>query len=74
MELHHPRLVGLWDWPRYRFFSRCMVCGRLMVRHSPWALYLCERTPLPIELTDKGRALAGELVEVRLGEGFHEAV
>jgi hypothetical protein len=32
-----------------------------MIVHSPWAKYLCERTPLPIEITDKGRALVAEL-------------
>jgi hypothetical protein len=56
LEERAPRLVGVLDWPRYRLFSRCFVCGRLMVKHSPWALYVCERTPLNIEITDQGRA------------------
>jgi hypothetical protein len=52
LERHVPKLVGLWDYPRYRLVGRCDVCGVLMVGHSPWALYICERTPLPIEITD----------------------
>lgn len=62
LELHHPKLVGLWDWPMYRLFGRCFVCGRLVVLHTPWALYVCERVPLPIEITEQGRALIGESV------------
>jgi hypothetical protein len=27
-----------------------------MALHTPWALTFCERTPLPIEITAKGRA------------------
>jgi hypothetical protein len=54
MELHHPKLVGLWDYPRYRLIGRCIACGRLMVLHSPWRLFVCERTSLPIEITAKG--------------------
>ena len=45
------------DWPHYRLLSRCWVCGRLMVLHTPWALFVCERLPMPIEITDKGAAL-----------------
>ena len=60
-EAHLPKLVGLWDWPRYRLFSRCWACRRLMVLHSPWALYICERTPLPIRITEQGIARAAEL-------------
>lgn len=52
-----PWLLGLIDWPRYRLLSRCWVCGRLMVLHSPWALFVCERTPVPIDITEKGEAL-----------------
>jgi hypothetical protein len=51
----------VWHWIKYRILGRCFVCGRLMIVHSPWAKYLCERTPLPIEITDKGRQLAAEL-------------
>jgi hypothetical protein len=51
-------LIGLWHWPRYRFGSRCWVCGRPMALHSPWAKYDCERTPMPISFTEKGEALA----------------
>jgi hypothetical protein len=58
MDEHLPAWVlGLIDWPAYRLFSRCWPCGRLMVLHTPWALYVCERTPLPIEITEKGNAL-----------------
>jgi hypothetical protein len=65
MEAHHPKLVGLWDWPRYRLFGRCFVCGRLIVLHSPWRLFICERTPLPIEITEKGRErIESEVVPV----------
>jgi hypothetical protein len=53
-------VLGIIDWPRYRLFSRCIVCGRLMVLHTPWALFVCERIPLPIEITEKGYALLGE--------------
>jgi hypothetical protein len=65
MEAHHPKLVGLWDWPRYRLFGRCFVCGRLIVLHSPWRLFICERTPLAIEITEKGRErIESEVVPV----------
>jgi hypothetical protein len=52
------RLVGLWHWPGYRLFGRCwaMGCGRPMILHSPWALYICERTPMAIALTEQGEA------------------
>jgi hypothetical protein len=58
METHHPRLIGAWDWPAYRLLGRCWAqgCGRPMVLHSPWRLFVCERTPLAIALTDQGRA------------------
>jgi hypothetical protein len=61
LETHHPRLMGALDWPRYRLFSRCFACGRLMVLHTPWALYVCERTPLPIRITEQGMARYAEL-------------
>jgi hypothetical protein len=32
-----------------------------MVLHTPWALYICERTPLPIRITEQGIARAAEL-------------
>ena len=53
-------VLGVIDWPKYRLFSRCWPCGRLMVLHTPWALYVCERTPLPIKITAKGSALLAE--------------
>jgi hypothetical protein len=51
-------LPGVWHWPKYRLLGRCRAqgCGRLMVLHSPWALYDCSRTPLAITLTDAGMA------------------
>jgi hypothetical protein len=27
-----------------------------MILHSPWALYICERTPLGIRITEQGEA------------------
>jgi hypothetical protein len=45
-------LHGLW----FRITGRCFVCDRLMLLHTPWALYICERTPLPIEITEQGMA------------------
>jgi len=52
-------LRGRW----FRVFGRCFVCDRLMALHSPWALYICERTPLPIEITDEGRERLAESVD-----------
>jgi hypothetical protein len=51
------------DWPRYRLFGRCWAqgCGRLIILHTPWALYICERTPMGIVITDKGRQRVAEL-------------
>ena len=58
MEIHlHWRMIGLIDWPRYRLLSRCWVCSRLMILHTPWALFICERLPMPIEFTEKGEEL-----------------
>jgi hypothetical protein len=58
MDEHLPWWVlGVIDWPKYRLLSRCWVCGRLMVLHTPWALFVCERVPMPIEITEQGMAL-----------------
>ena len=57
MEQHHPRLIGLWDWPGYRLFGRCWAqgCGRRpIILHTPRQLYRCERTPMAIGLTARG--------------------
>ena len=65
MEAHCPRLIGALYWPRYRLFSRCWAqgCGRrLMILHSPWALYICERTPMAIRITPKGEAYYQQMV------------
>ena len=58
LETRAPRLLGVLDWPRYRLFGRCWAqgCGQLIILHSPWRLFICERTPLAIALTDQGRA------------------
>jgi hypothetical protein len=58
-------LTGLWHWPKYRLLGHCWAegCGRPMILHSPWALYICERTPMGITLTEKGEALYRELAE-----------
>jgi hypothetical protein len=58
-------LLDLFRGLRYRAFGRCFVCDRLMALHSPWARYICERTPLPIEITDKGWELLAESVEAK---------
>jgi hypothetical protein len=50
-------VLGVIDWPRYRLFGRCWPCGRLMILHTPWALFVCERVPMPIEITEQGMAL-----------------
>ena len=61
MDEHLPWwLLGMIDWPKYRLFSRCWICGRPMVLHTPWALFVCERVPMPIEITDKGWELLAE--------------
>jgi hypothetical protein len=61
MDEHLPWWVlGVIDWPKYRLLGRCIACGRLVVLHSPWALFVCERTPMPIEITPKGEALLAE--------------
>jgi hypothetical protein len=52
-------LLGVIDWPRYRLFSRCWPCGRLMVLHTPWAKFACERTPMPIAISEHGMDLVG---------------
>ncbi len=47
-------LTTLFGWLSYRFTSRCAVCGMPLVRHTPAREYRCNRTPLPIVLTDQG--------------------
>ena len=71
MDEHLPWwLLGVIDWPGYRLFGRCIACGRLLVLHTPWALFVCERTPLPIEITEQGMARLAEywLAEYWLAE------
>jgi hypothetical protein len=58
MERHLScRVLGLIDWPGYRLFGRCWTCNRLMILHTPWALFICERTNTAVEFTGKGEAL-----------------
>jgi hypothetical protein len=56
------RLVGAWQWAvLYVTGSRCFVCGRRYRWHTPWDIWRCNRTPLPIEITEQGWArLEGE--------------
>ena len=63
MARHHPRLLGLIDWPGYRLRGRCWAegCGRLMALHSPRRLYACESTPMAIAFTERGEALAAAI-------------
>jgi hypothetical protein len=32
-----------------------------MILHTPWALYICERTPMAIEFTQREEELAAQL-------------
>jgi hypothetical protein len=55
------RLLGAWHWAILLTKERCcFVCGRYYLLHTPWRLYRCNRTPLPIEITEKGWALEGK--------------
>jgi hypothetical protein len=54
----HARLAAL---PVAEPLLLLLPFGRLMVLHTPWALYICERTPLPIRITEQGIARAAEL-------------
>jgi hypothetical protein len=57
-------LLDLLRGVHFRVFGRCFVCDRLMALHTPWALYICERTPLPITLNeDRYAELFGEPVD-----------
>lgn len=67
------KLIGAWWWLVLRATGqRCWVCRRLFLLHAPWQTRWCNRTPLPIELTDKGRALAAGdamIVEIEPADG-----
>ncbi len=56
MEQHHPRLLAVVDWPRFRLFGRCWAqgCGRLAALHTPRRWDRCLDTPLAIGLTAHG--------------------
>jgi hypothetical protein len=52
-------LLGIIDWPRYRFFTGCWaedcpVKSRRNIAHSPKQLRRCEGTPMAVKLTDPG--------------------
>jgi hypothetical protein len=56
LENHHRWLLSLIDWPRYRLsFGPCWAegCGRPIILHSPWRLYICERTPMAIVINEE---------------------
>ncbi len=68
MQAHLPSwLLGLIDWPGYRFFSECWaedcpVASRKNIAHTPRQLRRCEGTPMAISLTERGW-LYGEGIE-----------
>ena len=52
-------LLGILDWFPYRLFDICWardcpVKHRRVLRHGPWQLRRCERTPMAASLTDPG--------------------
>lgn len=47
-----------------------MGCGRLMILHSPWAMYICERTPMAIRITPQGEAYYQSMVIADAEEDF----
>jgi hypothetical protein len=50
-------LVGAGWWLRLRLTGqRCIVCGGLLVLHTPWRKWRCNRTPLPVQITEQGLA------------------
>jgi hypothetical protein len=65
-------LVGVLDWPAYRLVGRCWAegCGRLMILHSPWALYICERAPMAIATTEQGEAYYQAVTIERMEQDF----
>lgn len=67
LEAHAPPwVVALYAWPGYRLFGRCLAqgCGRLMIKHSPWRRFVCERTPIAVEITEKGYEALAESAPV----------
>ena len=56
-------LAGLYFWPAYRLFGRCLASGcpvpsQLNILHPPGQLHRCENTPLNIGITLRGWLLA----------------
>jgi hypothetical protein len=41
-----------------------------MLLHSPWALYLCERTPMGISITPEGEAYYQSMVIAEAEKNF----
>jgi hypothetical protein len=53
------KVVGGWHWLLLIAQERrCYICQRLYLVHfiAPWRLYRCNRTPMPIEITERGWA------------------
>ena len=51
------RLEGVCYWIANRLTGqRCLVCERRLIWHTPWQWRRCCSVPLPITLTDAGRA------------------
>ncbi len=60
------RLEGAFNRCRLRLTGyRCPVCDQRLALHAPWQEYRCNRTPLPYQITDAGRArVAGDAMAV----------
>ena len=44
-------------WLRRRLTGgRCLACKGLLVAHTPWRSWRCNRTPLPLRITEQGQA------------------
>jgi hypothetical protein len=41
-----------------------------MMLHSPWALYICERTPMGISITPEGEAFYRSMVIAEAEKNF----
>jgi hypothetical protein len=54
-------LEVIWYWLHNRLTGvRCYAegCGRLLLLHSPWRSYRCNRMPLGLVITEQGMARA----------------
>jgi hypothetical protein len=55
------RLEGAWCWIANRLTGqRCLVCERRLLWHTPWQWRRCCSVPLPITITEAGRARIAE--------------